>query len=285
MTAWLVLAFVAPSLAAIAWQWQRWRLRSRVRDRLADGDRPEEIAAATNVDVPPLLRRYRREAWGIALLAGLGLYFVLDLGPWFSPAIALVVGLLLSRAESFWFEYRTLQLEQQLGAALDLLTSALQAGSSLLAALESTVRELKRPLRDVLEELAVRIRLGDAPQTALDILLRRAPLENVLLFTASLSVHWEVGGSLGPTLAAVSRTVRDRIEIARRMHALSMQSRVTTLVVLASVYFIGLLMWRNDPGRMEAFIATTFGQAAIAIAIVLQAAGIVWIGVISKPRF
>ena len=49
----------------------------------------------------------------------------------------------------------------------------------------------------------------------------------LVLFAAALSVHWEVGGSLAPILATVGRTVRDRIELSRRISAMTTQARLS----------------------------------------------------------
>jgi Flp pilus assembly protein TadB len=58
------------------------------------------------------------------------------------------------------------------------------------------------------------------------------PLETFDLFATSLAIHWEVGGSLATTLSTVGRTVRDRIELARRVRAQS--SRRTPLLASCS---------------------------------------------------
>lgn len=274
--------------AAAFLAWRRIRLRAQSRRRLED-DLAAEDAPLDDFDAdepaPSILRRWGWVGWLAAAAFFAAAYFGFGWGPWLSPAGALVVGLLSSRLEAFLAERREFQLEQQLGHALDLLTSSIQAGAALSSALESTVRELRPPMRDLLEELTARIRLGDPPPAALAVFMQRAPLESVRLFGATLSVHWETGGSLGPTLASVSRTIRDRVELARRMQATTMQTRLTVVVVLGSVYIVSLLMWRNDPSRMEGFMRSTFGQGAVAAALVLQAAGIVWVGAIAKPRF
>ena len=98
-----------------------------------------------------------------------------------------------------------------------------------------------------LEEVLGRLRYGDNPIAVFRGLARRVPLDNFRLFATSLAVHWEVGGSLGPTLSTVGRTIRDRIEIARRIRSMTTQSRVSTIAVLATTYFLAVLMWRNDP--------------------------------------
>jgi tight adherence protein B len=93
-----------------------------------------------------------------------------------------------------------------------------------------------------------------------------------------------VGGSLAPTLSTVGRTIRDRIDVGRRIRSMTTQSRVSTLAVLAATYFIGLVMWRNSPERFEGFLANPIGQACVAGALLLQAVGVVWASKIGKVR-
>ena len=95
-------------------------------------------------------------------------------------------------------------------------------------------------------------------------LTERVPLETFLLFASALSVQAETGGSLAPTLASVGRTIRDRIEIARRIRSNSAQSEVSTMAVFVLTYFIALLVWRGNPEQMHEFLATTIGQWTVA---------------------
>jgi tight adherence protein B len=69
------------------------------------------------------------------------------------------------------------------------------------------------------------------------------------------------------------------------VRSLTTQSRVSTVAVLGTTYFIAALMWRNDPQRMEAFLATALGQQLVAAAILLQAVGIVWSSSLAKMRY
>ena len=96
------------------------------------------------------------------------------------------------------------------------------------------------------------------------------------------SVQSETGGSLAPTLASVGRTIRDRIEIARRIRSNSAQSEVSTLAVMMLTYFIALVVWRTNPEQMNEFLATSIGQWAVAGTILLQAVGLVWMSLISR---
>ena len=166
-------------------------------------------------------------------------------------AVGLIVGLLAGQLESYLAVRRTARIETQLADAIDLMVAALGAGAGVADALENAMGESGRPLRPQLEEVVGRIRFGDDPRTVYYGLTQRVPLETFLLFASALSVQAETGGSLAPTLASVGRTIRDRIEIARRIRSNSAQSEVSTLAVMMLTYFIALVVWRANPAANE----------------------------------
>jgi Flp pilus assembly protein TadB len=181
-------------------------------------------------------------------------------------------------------ERQVQRVEVQLADAIDLMVGALRAGAGIMNALESAVRESRPPLDQQLDEIVGRIRFGDNPQAVFHNLPQRVPLETFLLFSSALSVNWEVGGSLASTLATVGRTIRDRIEISRRIRGMTTQVRVSIMAVLGLTYFIAAVMWFNDPARMKAFLLTNVGSFFVASAILMQAVGIVWSAHLSRSR-
>jgi Flp pilus assembly protein TadB len=275
----LLLALVVAAVG-LGLYWRATRLRQLSRDRLQDGAteavsvRDERVFPTRYRWVPPLL--------GLTLATGL--YLFAPLGAIFPASFGLIVFLLGFRVEAWWAAQRRLLIESQLADALDLMIGTLRAGASVLVAIEAAARESRSPLRGQLEELLGRIRYGDDPQAVLGALVNRVPLETFRLFGAALSVHWEVGGSLAPVLATVARTVRDRIDLSRRVSAMTSQARLSIFAVLGVTYFIAAAVWRNDPGRMEAFLSTSIGQWLVALTLLLQAAGIVWASVLTRMR-
>src|SRR5436190_2594905 len=169
-----------------------------------------------------------------------------------------------------------LLIESQLAAAIYLMVGSLRAGASLLAAFESALEEIGPPLRPYFQEVAGRIRLGDDPRSSVSDLQVHVPLETFRLFAISLAIHWEVGGSLATTLSTVGQTVRDRIELSRRVRAQGVESHASVAVVLAIAYILGFLMWRTNPQRLEAFVASGLGSLVVAGVITLQAIGLLW---------
>ena len=277
----LLLLFAGGAYAAYALAvWRRGLARQRLQ--AAHGDVTIGEPAS---ELRPMLRRARWLPWVVGAMIGAGLYFTFGLQPTYGVAIALLMALIGVQIEATWAQRRVQRLEIQLADAIDLIVGALRAGGGLLGALENAAHESRRPLRDLFDEMVGRIRLGDDPQTVFVGLTERVPLETFQLFASALAVHYEVGGSLAPTLATVGRTIRDRIELSRRIRSMTAQSRASVLGVLAATYFIALIMWANDHERMATFLDSQMGAVLVSGAIVLQAVGIVWTSLLSRVRF
>ena len=281
----LTILGLAWGLGVIGYTWRQVRLRDLARQRLAGMQAPAAETAETPIEDRPFARRHPFVPWIVASVVVAVLHGLLRLDLVISLALGAMVGFLGGLLDRMWLARQEALIEQQLSAAIDLMVGALYAGASVPSAVEIALRETKRPLAPQLEEVLGRLRYGDDPATVFRGLARRVPLDNFRLFATSLAVHWEVGGSLAPTLSTVGRTIRDRIEIARRIHSMTTQSRVSTIAVLGTTYFIGLLMWRNDPARMEEFLTNSVGKSLVAAALTLEAVGIVWAAHIGKVKF
>jgi tight adherence protein B len=165
------------------------------------------------------------------------------------------------------------------------MVGALQAGSALLKAFDAALTEAKYPLRPELQDLTGRIRLGESPHSALNTLAARVPLETYRLFCVSLSVHWETGGALSSALIAVARSIRDRIEMARRVRAQSVEVQISVAIVLLICYGLGVIMYNANPEQLIEFLGSTIGSYLAGGVIALQAAGVFWVFRLSTARY
>lgn len=282
----VAMALLVVLLAGIAAAWRAARFRRLGRERLA---RPEEAVAGDGFDSGPPEPFVRPNRW-LPILAGLAVGAVLysplvGWGPTFSATFGVVAMLLAFQADGARVERAGVKVEEQLANAIDLMVAALHAGGGATQALENAASESRRPLRPQLENLLGRVRLGDDPQDALLDLQASVPLEPFRLFSSALSIHWETGGSLAPTLATVGRAIRDRIEVGRRVRALSTQARASSAAVLLVTYFIAAVIWRNDPERMRQFLGTSVGGGLAAGAVVMQAVGLFWTARLSRVQY
>jgi tight adherence protein B len=276
--------FVATGLYA----WQGYSLRRRAVERLAvmtettaaDEPRGEPRKAIASFPV-----RHRYVPPVVAVAAALLLSLVVGLPFDVSAAAGALFGVMAHLAEEYHGEQQAALIETQLATAIYLMVGSLRAGASLLSAFDSALEEVGAPLRPYFQEVAGRIRLGDDPRAAVSDLQVHVPLETFRLFATSLAIHWEVGGSLATTLSTVGRTVRDRIELARRVRAQSVEAHASVGVVLLITYVLGFLMWRTNPDRLNVFLASSIGTMVVAGVIAMQAVGLIWMSRLNKTAF
>ncbi|MCA9211090.1 MAG: type II secretion system F family protein [Planctomycetales bacterium] len=272
-------------VALVAAGWRGMRQRELAWQRLAEVDGRLAPQDPVRVGTRRLHRRWIWAPWALALAVATVVALVFQLSMPYVVALGLMFGLLASQIESFLAARHVAVLETQLADAIDIMIGAVGAGASVGTAIEAAITECRSPLRPYLEEVAGRIRLGDEPAEVFRSLAQRVPLETFLLFTSALSVHWEVGGKLSSTLTTVGRTIRDRIDISRRIRSNTAQSQFSTLAIVGLTYFIAVIVWRNGPDQMEDFVRSPIGSWFVAGSVILQAVGIVWMNLISKPRF
>lgn len=280
----LLLFTVAGGMAGVYQLLSRQRVRRLSQERLASG-----VEEEVEQEARPLERAFaRRNYWLPWMLASLGFvicYYAIGIPLFYSLGLGTLLALIAGQVDGFWLEMRYDRIENQLADAIDLMISALKVGTTMQQALELAARDSPRPLKGQLEEVVARIRYGDSPQAVMEGLMQRVPLETFRLFAMTLAVNWNSGGELTPTLVMVAGTIRDRIELARRLKSATAQARASVISVICVTYFILALMWRNDPQRTIGFLTSYTGELLTAGAMVLQGIGVVWITWLSKPRF
>jgi len=271
-------------VGALVWFLRVQRLRNVARQRLYEEVEGDE-QVNPYLELTPTLRRHRLVPWIVAGIVATILYFAVGVPFIYCIAITVIVGVMGYLIEGWIAARAALRLETQLANAIDLKVAALSAGSGVMEAIESAANEAGKPLKPELQEVLGRIRLGEKPSEVFEDLATRIPLENFRLYSFTMAVHGEVGGSLAPTLATVGKSIRDRIEIGRRIRAQSTQAQASVIGIVCITYFLGLLMWRTNPANFEEFITHPVGANFMAGAMMLQAVGLLWITRLSQLKF
>lgn len=280
------LLFLVGLLAAAAvlyWLWRRSSMHERSLRQIAVSRTQAAETALPALAVFP--RRHRVLPVIAALVVAAIVVLVIGLPVAFAFAFGLFTLISGYLFESFHAARQKLLIEGQLADAIDLMAGSLYAGAGLLAALEAALREAREPIGSQLRDLVGRIRLGDDPLDGLMDLSQRVPLETFRLFAVSLAVHWETGGSLAATLSSVGRTIRDRIELTRRVRTQGVEVYASVVAVLLISYGLTWVMWRANPESLSEFLASAFGTYVACGSIGLQAIGMLWIARISDIKF
>jgi tight adherence protein B len=273
------------AVGALLWFLRVQHLRNVARERLYVDSGESAQSTKHQHGITPSLRRHRLVPWIVAGVVATVLYYVIGVPFIYCFALTVIIGVIGYLIEGWLAAKAALKLETQLANAIDLMVASLSAGSGVMEAVESAANEAAKPLKEELQEVLGRIRLGEKPTSVFEELAVRIPLENFRLFSFTMAVHGEVGGSLAPTLSTVGKSIRDRIEIGRRIRAQSTQAQASVVGVVCITYFLGLLMWRTNPANFEEFLSHPIGANFMAGAMILQAVGLLWITRLSQMRF
>ncbi|RCS54469.1 pilus assembly protein TadB [Bremerella cremea] len=284
----VVLIGTLSVLYLIAYRMRQIQLRALALDRFQTFDVSTETSlpeVSPSMRQRPVIRRFLWIPWVCGLFAAMIIYWLVGFSVLISMTMGLIVALLLVIVEVWNAQRQAAKLEEQLAEAIDLMIGTLGAGAGLSTSLSVVIEEIRDPLRGQFQDLLGRINFGDDASQVFASLAARIPLDTFLLFSSALSVHWEVGGNLTPTLAAVGQTIRDRLEISRKIRSNATQSDISTVAIIGLTYFIALVMWRNGPDQMQAFITSPTGEFFAAGSMLLQAVGIVWMHWMSRAKF
>jgi tight adherence protein B len=164
----------------------------------------------------------------------------------------------------------------QVPAALDTIATALRGGSALPTAIGDAARTGGR-LRPELETMANRCRDGLSVTEALDAWARSDDRDTALA-GAALTLAASVGGPGADAIESAAASLRDRREADAEVAALSVQARLSTVVLTAAPVGFAFLLVSLDPTSARFLLATPAGWACIAVGATLDVAGAMWMG-------
>lgn len=122
---------------------------------------------------------------------------------------------------------------EQLPDALDVMVRSLHAGHPISAALTLVSKEMSDPLGSefglAVDEMTYGLDLHDA----INNLGRRVPLDDFQYVVIAVNTQHDTGGNLAEVLEGLSRVIRARFQMFRKIHALSGEGRVSARLLLA----------------------------------------------------
>lgn len=209
-------------------------------------------------------------AAGACVLAG----WVAASSPVFGCAAAacLVVGLgNMGKSDA---ERRECQMRDEVPDALRSLGVCFRAGLSLMQTLRQTGSELKGPLGDVFLAAARVLETGGTASEALALFERRAGISDLAFVAVALDVQHTSGGSLASVLEAARESVEGEIELARSLRVQTAQAKLSARIVTFMPFGLIALFSLMSPGFLMPFFSSFAGMALLAVALVMQAAGV-----------
>jgi tight adherence protein B len=170
----------------------------------------------------------------VVLVASFGLALYLS-GDWMKAAgaafvFAAVMPLLVLRKLR---SRRWQAFGAQFPDAIDIIVRSLRAGHPVPVAIAMVAREMPDPVGSEFGMVADEVTYGADIETAMRALMFRVGQEDLPLFVTSVAIQGATGGNLSQILDNLSKVIRERFKMRRKIRALSSEGRFSALALSA----------------------------------------------------
>ncbi|HVV77576.1 MAG TPA: type II secretion system F family protein [Mycobacteriales bacterium] len=166
--------------------------------------------------------------------------------------------------------------EEQFPEVLDLIAASLESGASVMRALELVVEESDEPTASEFGRVLTACRMGAELSDALAAMSERLGSRDVDWTVQAISVQQRTGGRLADILRIVARTMRGRAEVLREVDALTVEGRLSAVILGALPFLIALVMLVVNPSYLKPLFHETVGIVMVCIAGALMLVGFAW---------
>lgn len=165
---------------------------------------------------------------------------------------------------------------------LQLISSSLSAGLSLMQAMDTVVREGTEPICSEFRRAIVETRLGVGIEDALDGVATRMESRDFAWVVMAIRIQREVGGNLAELLNTVAATLREREYLRRHVAALSAEGRLSAWILggLPPLFLVYLILTRGS--YVHPLFTTAIGILMCIAMAVMMTVGVFWMSKVTK---
>jgi tight adherence protein B len=145
---------------------------------------------------------------------------------------------------------RRRRFEQQLIDVLILVNGGVNAGYSLLQALDIVVKEMQPPASEEFQRVRREVGLGLPLGQALENLSDRMENDDLDIIVAAININRQVGGNLTVMLTAVTETIRERIRLFSEIRSITSAQRYTGYILTGLPFILGAVLFIMNPEYM-----------------------------------
>ncbi|MDR9827440.1 type II secretion system F family protein [Vibrio sp. FNV 38] len=205
------------------------------------------------------------------------LFLVMD-----QPIFVAVIGFCLVWAcVHFYFQHkigkRLSSFEEQLPEALDIMRRMLQAGQPLSQAFGEVGREMPAPIGPEFTNTFNLLNYGYDMRLAIMQMAERTPTVSMLAFSSAVLLQKETGGNLSENIEKVSRVLRARFKLARKIKSISAESRLSAWILVLSPFVLFVVMYLMHPDYVDPLITDPRGSSLIVYGVISLCIGSLWI--------
>ena len=165
-------------------------------------------------------------------IVGFGVGVTVDGKLWHALLAALFGGLVLPVLLLQFLRGRRQKLfAAQFPDAIDIITRSLRAGHPVPVAISMVAREMSDPIGTEFGIVTDEITYGADLETAMRSLFYRVGSDDLPLFVTAVAIQGSTGGNLGEILENLSRVIRERFKMRRKIKSLAAEGRASALIL------------------------------------------------------
>jgi len=201
-------------------------------------------------------------------------------GIFLAVIVIMVPRIMLDRA----IAQRQKKFHTQLLDVLLLVKGAVQAGYSLMQALDLAVKEIPAPASEEFRTVLREIRLGITLEGALSNLSQRMENDDLQIVMTAIIINSQVGGNLSTVLEASISTIRDRMQLMGEIRSLTSYGRYVGYFLTLMPFIAGVLIFLVSPDYFDVVKTSTLTQIIFLAAFIGIFIGNIWIRRIVRIR-
>jgi len=174
-------------------------------------------------------------------------------------------------------EQRLKKFNFQLVQASEVMGGALKAGHTFLQAMNLVTEEMPRPIRDEFKVFLKENALGTPLEEALEHLTARVPSRDLEMMVTAILLSRQTGANLAEILSQIASSMREKYKIEGQVAALTAQGRLSGVIVGLLPLFLGVIIYVMDPALISPLFTTDIGHLILAVSVVMEILGGLWI--------
>ncbi|MBU2898561.1 type II secretion system F family protein [Vibrio hepatarius] len=213
------------------------------------------------------------------ILSVCALFIVLLIGQPFYVGLGSIIG--VWSCLYFWLNKkisdRLSAFEEQLPEALDIMRRMLQAGQPVTQAFNEVGVEMPDPIGVEFKNTFNLLNYGYDMRMAIMQMAERTPTVSMLAFSSAVILQKETGGNLSENLEKVSRVLRSRFKLQRKIKTLSAESRLSAWILVLSPFILFVFLSFINPAYVEPLYTDPRGMTLVSGGVFSLFIGSMWI--------
>ena len=165
-------------------------------------------------------------------------------------------------------------IREQVPDAIDSMAACFGSGFTLLQTFKQVAEDTHGPLSKTFSRCSHMLEMGGSANQALSELREGAHASELAFVAVALDVQHQSGGAMKQVLDAATDTVKGELALRRALRVQTAQAKLSARVVVVMPFILVAAFSLATPDFLAPFFSSPLGYGMLALAIVMQVAGI-----------